>query len=285
MSQAQPEHEEQKDDVLWHRILGLLLMERMMGRPYRVRVEHELCVNTRQRLDVTISRVGPPTDRPDPLPDGLEPLAEHTLVSFKSIAESFNDWAVEELQTYYGNYRKQELDPQTGAMVPREAISLVAVSARSPRLLKGKRNYTKELQPGVYDLDCCVRTIRVIVCGEVEVAPRNALWLLFSGVLTHVEYALQHFKDQGQEIGSALNQLFTQYRLEGINVSYDWSDFRKDYLRNHLHELSPQEVLAQYSPKDRLQGLGAADLRSLSAEELQALRAHLEQALQDETKH
>ena len=60
MSQERSEDDEQKDDVLWHRILGLLLMERMTGHPYHVRVEHELCVNTRQRLDVTISRVGPP---------------------------------------------------------------------------------------------------------------------------------------------------------------------------------------------------------------------------------
>ena len=52
-----------------------------------------------------------------------------------------------------------------------------------------------------------------------------------------------------------LNSLFDNYDLEGIPVSYTMKDFQRDYVRNHLGMLSPDEVLDKFSPDDRLKGL------------------------------
>lgn len=65
--------------VPWHRWFGLLLADFFTGIAYEVRLEEELSLK-RQFLDVLILRWG---DGPEPesLPDGLEWLGEHNLVT------------------------------------------------------------------------------------------------------------------------------------------------------------------------------------------------------------
>ena len=38
-------------------------------------------------------------------------------------------------------------------------------------------------------------------------------------------------------------------------MSYTMKDFQRDYVKNHLGVLSPDEVLNSFSPDDRLKGL------------------------------
>ena len=65
-----------------------------------------------QRLDILIiEKRGGADATADPagvdgLPDGLENLAAHNLLSYKSAAEPFNAWALEELISHYVTYRK-----------------------------------------------------------------------------------------------------------------------------------------------------------------------------------
>ncbi|WPD24469.1 MAG: hypothetical protein SD837_07860 [Candidatus Electrothrix scaldis] len=67
-----------------------------------------------------------------------------------------------------------------------------------------------------------------------------------------------------------LNSLFENYNLEGFPVAYTMKDFQKDYVRNHLGLLSPDEVLDRFSPDDRLKGLSLNDrLKGLSQDEIQ----------------
>ena len=67
-----------------------------------------------------------------------------------------------------------------------------------------------------------------------------------------------------------LNSLFDNYNLEGIPVSYTMQDFQKDYVRNHLGVLSPDDRLKGLSPDDRLKGLSLSDrLRGISFEDIQ----------------
>ena len=91
--------------VPWHRWFGLLLADFFTGTAYEVRLEEELSLK-RQFLDVLILRWG---DGPEPesLPDDLEGLGEHNLVTYKSSAESLDSWALDELFGHYVNYRKQ----------------------------------------------------------------------------------------------------------------------------------------------------------------------------------
>ena len=120
--------------------------------------------------------------------------------------------------------------------------------------------------------------IRLIVLNEIPHAKHNAIWHLFSGIPGEVEFAARQYRGKTQEISTVLNTLFDNYNLEGFPVSYTMKDFQKDYVKNHLGLLSPDEVLQQFSPDDRLKGLSPDEvlqqfspddrLKGLSPEEI-----------------
>ncbi|TAN50791.1 MAG: hypothetical protein EPN21_08140 [Methylococcaceae bacterium] len=78
-----------------------------------------------------------------------------------------------------------------------------------------------------------------------------------------------------------MQQLFDNYRQENIDMPYTLQDFQKDYIRDHLNLLSPDdrlkglpsdEVLKHYSPDDRLRGLSPTDIiNHLSPAEIKKL--------------
>jgi hypothetical protein len=88
-------------DVLrdWHRLFGLLLTDFFTDSPFVVEVERDLSAQ-QQFFDVVIlrRRRGRLTVR---LPDGMEGLAAHNLVTFKSHHESLDDWSMKELVGHY----------------------------------------------------------------------------------------------------------------------------------------------------------------------------------------
>ena len=102
---------------------------------------------------------------------------------------------------------------------------------------------------------------------------------LFSGIPGEVEFAARQYRGKTQEISTVLNTLFDNYNLEGIPVSYTMKDFQRDYVRNHLGLLSPDEVLDRFSPDevlnrfspdDRLKGLSPNEvLNRFSPEEIE----------------
>ena len=53
-------------------------------------------------------------------------------------------------------------------------------------------------------------------------------------------------------------------------MSYTMQDFQRDYVKNHLEVLSPDDRLKGLSPDDRLKGLSLSDrLRGISFEDIQ----------------
>src|SRR5580693_7835958 len=89
----------------WHRYLGLLLTDFFTDSPFVVELEKDLSLK-QQFLDVVIIRKRKGRlDRQ--LPDGLDDLADHNLITFKSHQEPLDDWALKELTGHYVNYRKQ----------------------------------------------------------------------------------------------------------------------------------------------------------------------------------
>ncbi|TAN47753.1 MAG: hypothetical protein EPN21_16580 [Methylococcaceae bacterium] len=69
-------------------------------------------------------------------------------------------------------------------------------------------------------------------------------------------------------MSTVVQQLFETYRLENIDMPYTLQDFQKDYVRDHLSLLSPD---------DRLKGLSLSDIiNHLSPIELKKLRETLE---------
>jgi hypothetical protein len=79
----------------WHRLFGLLLTDLFTGSPFIVELERDLS-KQKQLLDVVIVRRGRGRYR-GRLPDGLEGLVAHNLITFKSHHEALDAWAVKEL--------------------------------------------------------------------------------------------------------------------------------------------------------------------------------------------
>ncbi|MCI5192167.1 MAG: hypothetical protein D3915_03435 [Candidatus Electrothrix sp. AU1_5] len=100
-------------------------------------------------------------------------------------------------------------------------------------------------------------------------AKHNAIWHLFSGIPGEIEFAARQYRGKTQEISTVLNRLFENYQMEGIPMAYTMEDFKKDYVKENLGVLSPDDVLQQFSPDDRLRGLAPNEvLNNFSVEEI-----------------
>src|SRR5215212_10967523 len=131
----------------WHRLFGLLLTDFFTGSPFVVDVERDLSVQ-QQLLDVVIVRRGRGRF-PGRLPDGLEGLRAHNLVTFKSHREALDAWAVKELVAHSVAYRKL-VSPAPSDLLPEDRFGLYAVAARFPQTLSGQVPW-QQRQAGVYD--------------------------------------------------------------------------------------------------------------------------------------
>lgn len=153
------------EKIKWHRLFGLTLTDLLTDSAYQVELEKEVSLK-KQFLDVVIVRKTADVKNVE-LPVGFENLAEHNLLSYKSLQESLDSWAIEELIGYYSNYRKI-VSPSLSKLLPVEQFRLYAVSTRYPsNLLKSKIQF-QEIQQGVFDLMWGDRTIRLIVLNQIE---------------------------------------------------------------------------------------------------------------------
>jgi hypothetical protein len=250
----------------WHRLFGLALMDLFAGTPYFVELEKNLSVR-QQFLDVVILRRGDGvlTER---LPDGLDNLAAHNLLTYKSLREPLDDWALKELTGHYVNYRKQA-SPRNALLVE-DAFRLYGIATRFPAKLAAEV-HLEPLLPGVYRTRRGTDAIRVVVLSEVAEAEHNALWHLFSAIAERVDWGADHYRGHTPEIAAVKRQLAARYRLEGLEMSYTLADFRRDVAREYIAELSPDErrrLIEDMSPEERLRGLPPEErLRGLPPEE------------------
>jgi hypothetical protein len=104
--------------------------------------------------------------------------------------------------------------------------------------------------------------------------PKNAFWHLLSGDEERIRYGLEHYHVNDPGLYNILGHLKSVYSIEGIDMPYTKEDYKK-------------EVLAQFTPRERLEGLPADErlqglsprerLQGLSSEQLAALREDLEE--------
>jgi hypothetical protein len=250
----------------WHRLFGLGLTDYFSGSPYAVDTEKDLSLK-QQFLDVVIFRQRP-GEFAGRLPDALEDLAPHNLLTFKSYQETLDDWALDESVSHYVTYRKQ-VSQSFDRLLPKEEFRLFAVSARYPQNLASQVTL-EELKPGVYQVRRWgTSVIRVVVLRRLPLEPHNALWFLFSGVAEQVAYAVHNYRKHSTETSTLLDQLIEGYQREGVVMPYTMEDFRRDYLKEHIKQLSAKERLAGLSPEERLAGLPPEErLAGLPPEEI-----------------
>jgi hypothetical protein len=234
----------------WHHLFGLLLTDFFTGSPFIVELEKDLSLK-KQLLDVVILRRGRGTFT-EPLPDGLEDLVAHNLITFKSHREALDDWALKELTGHYVNYRKQ-VSPAQGPLLPEGDFRLYAVCSRYPHNLASEAGL-HEVRSGVYDSRRGSDVIRVIVIGQLPRTEPNAMLHLLSGTLDAFGYGAMHYRQRSVESSTLLDQLVSGYRGEGTAMSYTMADFRRDYIIEHFPELTPEELrkaVQKLSPEAR----------------------------------
>jgi hypothetical protein len=241
----------------WHRLFGLLLTDFFTGSPFVVELEKDLSIK-KQLLDVVILRKRPGRFAVR-LPDGLDNLADHNLITFKSHQEALDDWALKELIGHYVNYRKQ-LSPADEPLLPESVFRLYAVCSRFPHNL-AQEIVLERLQDGVYESRRGTDAIRVIVVGQLPQEPHNAMLHLFSAAAQRVGYGTQHYRQRSEETSTLLNRLIVQYQGEGLLMSYTMEDFRRDYVKEHLKDLTLEE---------RLEGLSRDEVERYFQEQQQA---------------
>ena len=256
---------EQSTFIAWHRILGTALAQAFAGSPFAVDTELDLSFR-QQRLDILILRKLP-GEYQGRLPDGLEGLVDHNLITYKSLHEPLDVWALDELLGHYVNYRKQVALPEAN-LLPEEAFQLYGICTRFPQNLANRVSLAQQ-QTGVYDVQWGARPIRVIVLSEIPAQPHNALWALFSASTEKVMYGAEQMRDRMEQMSTVLNSLLENYELEGIPMSYTIEDFEREAAAKQLQRMKPNEVLRNYSADDLLRELGPAGiLRNYSADDL-----------------
>jgi hypothetical protein len=249
----------------WHRLFGLTMTDYFTDTAYRVEVEKDLSIK-QQLLDVLIieQQSGNPISEP---PDGLENLAPHNLMTYKSLRQPLDGWALDELVGHYVNYRKQ-ISPLMDRLLPAEDFRLYAVSTRHPDKLETEA-LLEPIKDGVYEVKWGSRSIGLIVLSEVAQVERNAVWQLFSGVPESVYYGSSHYHWRQTDLSTVVNQLFDFYRVEGFTMPYTVEDYKKDFKEEFLAKLTPEERLKGLPPEERLKGLPPEErLKGLPPEEI-----------------
>jgi len=230
----------------WHRLFGLALTDFFTGSPYHVELEKDLS-QKQQFVDVIIieQETGTPLRE---LPDGLESLGRHNILSYKSVQESFNAWACDELLGHYVNYRKQS-SPSMDKLLPESEFRLYGVSTRYPQKLSKSAGFTSVKQ-GVYDLPWGGQYVRLIVLSQIAEIKRNAIWQLFSAEPDHVQYGASHYQWHIHQLSTIIQELYKRYRLEGITMPYTANDYYLELTRANVNLLTPQERVKDLSPDD-----------------------------------
>lgn len=258
-------------------IKKLRMLQLDLSTPKASMVELDL-TKLKRMFDVVITRKTSgkiPVD----LPDGLDNLAEHNLLTYKSMYRSLTSFSVVELLGYYIDYRKQFKNGKN--KLPPEAFRLYGVATKFPNRLARQVPF-RPIQEGVFEIEFELLSfcMRIIVLDSVPKTPNNALWHLFSGVRESAEPLLSSYQCRTRYMNAVLYKVFEFYGWEG-DMPYTVKNFGRDFVREHLHLLSPQEVLSQYKPEERLTGLQTEQCLASFTEE--QIRAYLEQLQQ--TKH
>ncbi len=258
----------------WHRLFGITLTDVFSDSPWRVELEKELALQS-QLLDVVIiEQTRGVTEGPFAtgveLPDGLDGLRAHNLLTYKSHHEPLDGWALDELIGHYVNYRKI-ISPKH-RRIPETQFQLYAVATRAPQGLAKHRTLQPTRWPGVFDLIWGTPTVRLIVLNQIDEHPRNAAWELFSREQDRIRHGAEHYPRRHRGAWELMRQLYLTYALEEPDMAYTMEEFIRETHQQFLHSMTSEErqaFLDALPPEERLRGLGPEErLRGLGPEEL-----------------
>jgi hypothetical protein len=249
----------------WHRLFGLLLADFFTDSPFTVEIERDLS-KQQQLLDVIILR-RKPGRMSERLPDGLDDLAAHNLITFKSHRESLDAWTMKELIGHYVAYRKLVCQSPT-KLLPESEFRLYAISARFPDRLSGQVPW-QERQPGVYDCRWGTDDVRVVVAGQLPREKHNAPLHLFSASPELLNFSQGVYRRHSPETSMLVGQLIDGFRKENFAMSFTMADFKRQFFKENFPKLTQQER------QELLGSLSVAELLADRSEE--QIRQYLDQ--------
>ena len=248
----------------WHRAFGIALMDVFAEAPWRVELEQELALKSQLLYVAIIEAAGEGADAPLPpeLPDGLDNLRAHNLLTYKSRHEALSVWTLDELTGHYVNYRKLRLDAQQQRH-PTRAFGLYAVATRFPRALARAHPLQSTACDGVYDLPWGGHRVRVIVLNQIAQHPRNAPWELFASEQDRIRQGLEHYRARAPSphqhgYWKLLEHLHLIFLREVPEMAYTMDDFIRDTDELVLEaaiKRDPDAILKRFDPEQRLRGL------------------------------
>jgi hypothetical protein len=210
-----------------------------------------------QYVDVLIisKATGTPVEK---LPDGFEFLTDYNVLTYKSLNESLNQWAIVEILGHYVNYRK--IVSPKDELLPESKFQVFAVCTKYPqKILGSEKNFgedVKKIKAGVYKIDSKLTgSIIILVLSQMAKEEQNALWQLFSGNAEGFKYGDVHYEWQAPEDKSLLDQLYQKYLREGVKMPYTYEDFHRDYTMPFIESLPTELRLKGIPPEERLKGL------------------------------
>ncbi|OAD20535.1 hypothetical protein THIOM_003756 [Candidatus Thiomargarita nelsonii] len=264
----------------WHRLFGITLIDYFRDSNYRVELEKDLSLQ-QQYLDVIIIEQAQ-GQKLDELPDGLDNLRQHNLLSYKSHQEALDTWALDELLGHYVNYRKQESPPpkppkKKKTLLPETDFQLYAVSTRYPHKL-AKEYPLETIQDGVYKLPWGSKVVRVIVLSRIPKTQKNTVWQLFSSVLEKFEFAKNHHDWRNPKLSSIINQLYEHYCAEGVFMSYTIEDYLRETEQRVLNSFTLEEIVKKRSREEVVKAFTSQEvLKSLPIEVIEEYLSKVKQ--------
>lgn len=263
----------------WHDLLGAVLIDYFAGSAFVVETEVDLSLKKLFLNLVVFRKRSGDFDRP--LPDGVGPLANQNLISFKSHQDTFDTWTLQALVGYYVCYRKQESGDKKKLLPPTE-FRLIAISARFPEGLAKEIPLVKR-QSGVYDIEGGPLSIRLIVIRELPIADANTILLLFSQATNQLAFACQHFEGQPTTRAGLSIRLIQLYKKEDEKMAVTLADLNRIAQQRFLDEMTLEQRLEGVPTKELLKRVPTEEvLKSIPRREL--AKELLHDALQREPK-
>ena len=109
--------------------------------------------------------------------------------------------------------------------------------------------------------------------GSCRAQAHNAPLHLFSASPELIGFGQTAYRWHSAETSLLLGQLFERLREEGFAMSFTMEDFKRQYVKEHFGQLTPEEreeVLQALPPEERLAGLPPEQrLAGLSAEQIE----------------
>jgi len=267
--------------IEWHKIVGITLVDFFSNTNYSVEIEKELEIP--QFLDFLVVKENNINEKDSLLlPDGMENLSQYNLLTFKSLRQPLDRWAIDELICYYVLYRKI-ISPSPDKLLPEKNFRLFGIATRYPEKLSREVSLN-EIKNGVYRMNHGDQPVDIIVISKLPKTRENALFHMFSTKSDHISFGLGEYKWKRNDLKYlVIKEMYQRLKEEGIQMSYTVEDFKREVAKNSLHTLSvkdrleglrPEDVFNMFQPEDRLRGLGPEDrLRGLGPEDrLRGLR-------------